>query len=78
MLKWLLSIPPKVGSIWALEPGNPFDGTKVKITAVSNGWVQYVFKSTYRTGWNTEWPTSLSIRDFRFVYQELKDEDENC
>lgn len=66
MFDWLFATPPKVGSTWNLEPGNPFDDKcKVTILEVKNGWVKYKFK------WGST--SALTIRSFREIYTKEED-----
>ena len=72
MWKWLIAKAPKVGSTWDLV-GNIHDPFKkdslnwMVIKDVKAGYVKYA-----RPFWNERSFLSSSIRDFRFIYREVK------
>ena len=69
MWKWLLKVPPRVGSKWtyrSFDLRNPFEEMEsftVVVLDVADGFVQYELPFDITT--------SLSVRNFRSVYREL-------
>ena len=69
MLKWLLGVPPKVGSVWihGERSLNPFkDQQLFRIVDVKSGYVKYDGGDIWSRGSDT-------IRDFRMFYREIPD-----